>query len=578
VGARESDISSINLVCEGNIMATTPTYPGVYITETASVPHVVAPATTNLTAFVGEFPKGTTSEAVLVTSWAQFEMEFGPLTADSSLAAYAVAQFFLNGGIGAWIVRMAPTDDPALSTLVTQPAVAASAVVSIPLQGAPVMEISANSPGVWGNDLAVEFRASGPASHPDPSHVDLLVYQVPLGKTFAPSPPPAYPPVETITNVQVLATGTQAAPSLDLVARAITSASNYITASVPAASSPPPGGNSWAQLGPNGSDGTWAAPGLWDAVVEVELGDGGRLTQLAPAVFNIMCIPDLALAPATEQQYVIPAAHKFCSDRQAFLLVDPPPPASAKGLTTDTTVDNIGIGSAGLQSLVTWADSFLSPDNVAAATYYPWVQIPDPVTGMPRYVPPSGTVAGVYASTDTSRGVWKAPAGVEALLAGVIQLADTTITDTVNGDLNVMGINCLRTFPLYQSIVWGSRTLAGSDIASSPFKYVPVRRLADFIEQSLQQSLRWAVFEPNAPTLWASVTLEVTAFMAGLFAAGAFAGSSAAQAYTVACNASTTSPTDMLSGIVNVNVGFAPVDPAEFVMLNIQINAASAAS
>jgi len=141
-----------------------------------------------------------------------------------------------------------------------------------------------------------------------------------------------------------------------------------------------------------------------------------------------------------------------------------------------------------------------------------------------------------------------------------------------------MGINCLRTFPLYQSIVWGARTLAGSDIAGSPFKYVPVRRLADFIEQSLQQSLRWAVFEPNAPALWGAISLEVTAFMASLFASGAFAGASAAQAYTVACDATTTSPTDMLSGIVNVNVGFAPVDPAEFVMLNIQINAASAAS
>jgi hypothetical protein len=560
-------------------MAITPTFPGVYITETASVPHVVSPATTNLTAFIGEFPKGSTSEAVLVTSWSQFEMEFGALTADSSLAAYAVSQFFLNGGIGAWVVRMSPTDDPTLSSLVSQPAVAASAVVSIPLSGAPEMQISANSPGAWGNDLAVEFRPSGPASRPDSSHVDVLVYQVPLGAEFAISPTPSYPPVETITNIQVLDTPSQPAPSPDGVAKAISSSSNYITAVAAAATSPAsPPGASWAQLGPNGTDGAWTAPGLWDAVVEVELGDAGRLTRIAPAVFSIMCIPDLALAPGTDQELVIPSAHKFCADRQAFLIVDPPPPESAKGPATDTTVDNIGVGSAGLGNLVAWADHYLSPDNVAAATYYPWVQIPDPVTGFPRSVPPSGTVAGVYAATDTARGVWKAPAGVEAQLTGVIALADTTITDTVNGDLNVMGVNCLRTFPLYQSIVWGSRTLAGSDIAGSPFKYVPVRRLADFIEQSLQQSLRWAVFEPNAPTLWASITLEVTAFMASLFAAGAFAGSSAAQAYTVVCNASTTSPQDMLSGIVNVNVGFAPVDPAEFVMLNIQINAASAAS
>ncbi|MBV9839352.1 MAG: phage tail sheath family protein, partial [Solirubrobacterales bacterium] len=428
-------------------------------------------------------------------------MEFGPLGADSSLAAYAVSQFFLNGGIGAWVVRIAPTADPALSSLVSQPAAAASALLSIPLAGAPALEISASSPGAWGNDLAVEFRQSGPASHPDPSHVDLLVYQVPAGSTFALSPPPSYQPVETITNIQVLATSTQPAPPPDHIAKAIASTSNYVTAAVAASASPPsPPGASWAQLGPNGSDGAWSAPGFWDAIVEVELGAGARLTRIAPAVFNLMCIPDLALAPAADQVFVIDAAHKFCADRQAFLIVDPPPPESAAGPATDTTVDNIGIGSAGLENLLNWADGILSPDNVAAATYYPWVQIADPVTGLPRYVPPSGTVAGVYAATDTARGVWKAPAGVEAQLGGVIALADTSITDSVNGDLNVMGVNCLRTFPLYQSIVWGARTLAGSDIAGSPFKYVPVRRLADFIEQSLQQSLRWAVFEPNAPT------------------------------------------------------------------------------
>jgi phage tail sheath protein FI len=560
-------------------MAVSPTYPGVYITETASIPHVVTPATTNLTAFIGEFPKGPTTEAVLVTSWAGFEAEFGPLGPESSLAAYAVSQFFLNGGIGAWIVRMVPSADAALSQWVSQPAAAAAATVSVPLAGAPGLEISARSPGAWGNELAVELRPSGPASRPDASHVDLLVFQVPPGQTFAASPDPSYAPVETISNIQVLATGSQPAPTADQIAAAISSASNYVVAAVDGGSSPAsPPGPAWSQLGPNGSDGAWADPGLWDAVVGIELTDGGRLTQLSPAVFNIMCLPDLALAPTADQEYVFTAAHRFCADRQTFLILDPPPPESARAPTNDTSVDSVGVGTTGMDNLIAWADHFLSPDNVAAATYYPWVQIMDPVTGLSRAVPPSGTVAGVYAATDTARGVWKAPAGVEAQLGGVTALADATITDTVNGELNVMGVNCLRTFPLYQSIVWGSRTLAGSDLASSPFKYVPVRRLADFIEQSLQQSLRWAVFEPNAPALWGSISLEVTAFMAGLFGAGAFAGASADQAYTVACDASTTSPTDMLRGIVNVNVGFAPVDPAEFVMLNIKINAAAAAS
>ena len=150
-------------------MAISPTYPGVYISETASIPHVITPATTNLTAFIGEFPKGSTGNAVLVTSWSQFEQEYGPLTATSSLAAYGVWQFFLNGGIGAWMVRMAPTSDPALSTFVSQAATTASAIIAPPQAGAPAMQISANSAGAWGNGLSVQFVAAGPASSPTPT-------------------------------------------------------------------------------------------------------------------------------------------------------------------------------------------------------------------------------------------------------------------------------------------------------------------------------------------------------------------------------------------------------------------------
>jgi hypothetical protein len=326
-----------------------------------------------------------------------------------------------------------------------------------------------------------------------------------------------------------------------------------------------------------GSDGdAWAAPTLLNAI-EAELQPGARLDRIAPAVFNLMCIPDLATRDIETQGTVFTAAHGFCAARQAFLLVDPPPPSTA-GIEATLTVDQVGASAAGFDDLVTaWAQNggILGPDNIAAATYYPWVQIDDPLTGLARYVPPSGTIAGVYASTDASRGVWKAPAGSEALLGGVTALADTTIGDTVNGELNVIGINCLRTFPVLGHVVWGGRTLAGSDLADSAYKYVPVRRLASFIEQSLTQSLRWTVFEPNGPALWSSIGIEVTTFMASLFAQGAFAGTSAATAYTIACDASTTSPTDILEGIVNVSVGFLPVEPAEFIMLDIQLAAAS---
>jgi phage tail sheath protein FI len=313
------------------------------------------------------------------------------------------------------------------------------------------------------------------------------------------------------------------------------------------------------------------------SALEAELTAGQRLDKIAPAVFNIMVIPDLVTLTTDQQVGIFPQIHSFCEQRQAFFILDPPGPASASAAGAPS-VDSIGSSPTAIDPLMTWADEFLTQTNVAAATYYPWIQISDPVTNLPRFVPPSGSVAGVYATTDTNRGVWKAPAGTEATLQGVSALADLTISDEQNGDLNVVGINCLRTFPLYGSIVWGARTLAGSTLGGNAFTYISSRRLADYIEQSLQQSLKWAVFEPNGPALWSSIQLEVTSFMAGLFGAGAFAGASAAAAYSVACDASTTSPTDMLLGKVNVNVAFAPVDPAEFVMLNVQIDAASAAS
>src|SRR4051812_10457025 len=214
------------------------------------------------------------------------------------------------------------------------------------------------------------------------------------------------------------------------------------------------------------------------------------LTEFAPQLFNLLCLPDVAAMGTDAQNGVYPYALEFCRDHGAFLILDAPLLANGLG-------DPLGDDPA---SLISSTAPYHSEDNIAGAVYYPWIEITDPVTSLPRCVPPSGAIAGVFAATDVARGVWKAPAGIEAALAGVTGLADTTITDEISGELNVAGINCLRTFPLYGTVVWGARTLAGSDPVGSPFKYVPVRRLTAFIEQSLLQSLRWAQFEPNAPT------------------------------------------------------------------------------
>jgi hypothetical protein len=522
-----------------------------------SIPHVVTPATTNLLAVLGDFPRGSTTEAVFVSSWTEFTSLVGPLSASSSLAAYAVSQFFVNGGIGAWIVRLSA---PGAGT--------ASGNVAPPYAPECALTITASSEGEWAEGIIVSLEPAGPASKLGHHHVNLVVRPA-----VPPSSAPQPPPLETIANIALVDANQEPLP-LEHVAAMITAASSYVAAEAAGTSPMTPASSEVVLTG--GRDGIFDG-GSFLTAVEAELDEGARLTQIAPDVFNLMCIPDLAVQTIDVQTGVFRRAHDFCAARQAFLLLDPPPPERI-GLAGIPTVDAVGNSENGLRNLMAWAAEFLGPDHVAAATYYPWVQITDPVTTLPRPVPPSGTVAGVYAAVDEARGVWKEPAGVGAGLQGVSALADSTITDAVNGDLEVVGINCLRTLPFDGPIVWGARTLAGSDLAGSPFKYVPVRRLADFIEQSLQQSLRWAVFEPNGPAMWSSIALEVTAFMAGLWGDGAFAGASAAAAYSVVCDATTTSTKDTLSGIVNVNVGFAPVDPAEFVMLSIQINAAPAAS
>jgi phage tail sheath protein FI len=189
--------------------------------------------------------------------------------------------------------------------------------------------------------------------------------------------------------------------------------------------------------------------------------------------------------------------------------------------------------------------------------------------GKLRSFGPSGTIAGIYARTDTTRGVWKAPAGTDAVLVGV-QGLDVVLTDAENGDLNQHGVNCLRVFPVFGAVCWGARTVSGDDEIGSEYKYVPVRRTALFIEESLFRALKWVVFEPNDEPLWAQIRLNVGAFMQNLFRQGAFQGQSPRDAYFVKCDKQTTTQNDINLGIVNIVVGFAPLKPAEFVIIKVQ--------
>jgi phage tail sheath protein FI len=205
-----------------------------------------------------------------------------------------------------------------------------------------------------------------------------------------------------------------------------------------------------------------------------------------------------------------------------------------------------------------------------AAVYFPRVNIPDPLqeNRLEEFVP-CGAVAGVYARTDAQRGVWKAPAGLEATLTGIGKLS-YKLTEGECGQLSPLGVNCLRTFPEVGHVVWGARTLVGADQLASDWKYITVRRLALFIEESLYRGIKWVVFEPNDEPLWAKIRLNIGAFMQNLFRQWAFQGTTPREAYFVKCDSETTTQDDIDRGIVNILVGFAPLKPAEFVIIKIK--------
>jgi len=263
-------------------------------------------------------------------------------------------------------------------------------------------------------------------------------------------------------------------------------------------------------------------------------------------LFNLLCLPGIT------DPGVLADADAYCGERRAFLIVDAPPD-SQKPPAMVATIAGTAL-----------------PKSDHAAVYYPWIDIADPLNaGSLRTTAPCGTIAGLFARIDASRGVWKAPAGTEASLAGVLK-AEYPLTDRENGTLNPLGVNCIRVLPVFGPVCWGARTLRGADLLTSEYKYVPVRRLALYLEESLYRGTQWVVFEPNDEPLWAQIRLNVGAFMQTLFRQGAFQGRTPREAYLVKCDKETTTQNDVNNGIVNILVGFAPLKPAEFVIIQIQ--------
>ena len=262
---------------------------------------------------------------------------------------------------------------------------------------------------------------------------------------------------------------------------------------------------------------------------------------------NILCIPPLSRSGDVGRA-TWDAAIAYTSRRCAMVIIDPPAAWAVPPTLADVTA--------------------LAGRSPNAALYYPRLQATDPLRGNQlASFAPCGAVAGIYARTDASRGVWKAPAGTEATVLGA-HGPSVALSQGELAELNAMGVNGLRTLPGGATVLWGARTRAQDD-GADPFKFVPVRRLELFIESSITGGLHWAAFEPNGPSLWDRVRASVEDFLLGLFRQGALQGDTPQQAFFVRCDASTMTQHDIEQGIVNLVVGFAPLTPAEFVIIGI---------
>jgi uncharacterized protein len=512
------------------------TFPGVYVEELPSGVRTITGVATSIAAFVGRAARGPTNTPVVITSFADFTRTFGNLDRKYQMG-YAVRDFYQNGGSTAVIVRGYGGDVTKASKF---------AVKSLLLR--------ASSPGTWGDKIRVRVEQDHVPA-PD------------LGTTF---------------NLTIHDTGTGATESYAGVTTADTSrrvdrvlaANGSMLTFDPALPADLPVIPSAFNTSPVvAGDDVWDPAKTYSSGVSTPAaaddGDiwatdaGNPATKTGIYALQDADLFNLLLLIADKREDTVPAgvlasALAYVVKRRALLIVDPP--------SKWTSVSNVNV-----------ADLSLSGDGTRnAAVYFPRVLAADPMLGgQLDTFSASGMVAGVMARTDVGRGVWKAPAGVDAGLLGAQGLSTQNafpfqMTDDENGLLNPVAVNCLRTFPIYGAIVWGARTLRGADILGDDYKYVPVRRVALFIEESLFRGLKWVVFEPNDEPLWAQIRLNVGAFMQNLFRQGAFQGASARDAYFVNCDKSTTTQNDINLGIVNVIVGFAPLKPAEFVVLKIQ--------
>ncbi|KCV83669.1 phage tail sheath protein FI [Actibacterium atlanticum] len=524
-------------------------FPGVHVKEIPSSARPIASISTANTVFIDVFKRGPMNKAVRITSLGQFTEEFGGLWSESE-ASFAIQQYFLNGGSVAYVIRVGVG-------VAAQPFRAATGKITDDVSegaGNDAISFEAVTEGSWGNDLRFGV-GTGTGNTYDLmirlyDGATVIVEEIYQGIDHA-AAAGSENHIETMVNgVSALVTATKEGGSKPLFTD---SADNQVTLDALKDLTK-------ADLiaGTNGRDGfTPSVSGSQQRLVTAVLGDGATRTgmhaleNIVPEIFNIMCLPISTYMSKENAKTLYENALKFCKDRFAFLIVDP-----KKAVTHDSIYAD-------------WFDAMGLAKSPNSAGYYPALSFNDPFKeGSTRTVGPSGMMAGMMARTDATRGVWKTPAGTETRFGG--GTPEHILTDLEQEPLNRLGVNVLRTFPIYGSIVWGGRTLVGADAEAHEYKYVAVRRTALFIQQSLQRGLKWTVFEGNDEQLWGQIRMNVKAFMQSLHRQGAFQGKAADDAYLVKCDSETTTQADIDLGIVNLLVAFAPLKPAEFVVLNFK--------
>jgi phage tail sheath protein FI len=515
-------------------MSLSPTYPGIYIQELPSSSHPITAAPTSITVFVGYTHPFQTiapwNTATQIFSFTDYQRLFGGLYTSGvieSHVAYAVYQFFLNGGSSAYVVGLQPNyydvndvnQGPVIPAAITVGAVTFTALQPIDLIPMTVTI----------NNIQQAFMPADTA--------DIQISYGSQAETYRKvNLNPNDPNFIGARIGQVNPNGTPSGPS-QLVTCAASAQTGFVQI------------GQAAMVNSAAVDPDWTCFSEDDFVPVFQ--QDSSLDKVS--IFNLLLIPGVA------DNGIWSEALAFCERKMAFVIMDPPPQDSADGY-----------GNALLPLMATDFQSAIVPKSTNGALYFPYLESDDPLTSNVYPYPPSGYVAGIFAATDNNRGVWKAPAGLQALITNTVGVVDSgKMTDLRQGTLNILGVNCLRDFPGIGTVVFGARTTVSQNPALQQWRYVPVRRMALFLEQTLYQNLTWVVFEPNDDPLWVAIRSSIESFMLTLFHQGAFQGGTPSDAFQVLCDSTTTTQQDIDNGIVNIIVAFAPLKPAEFVVVKI---------